>query len=191
MTPFRTFSWIIPLLLIGLAIAGGMKLKQNFTDSLNTIRVEGNEYRHSPGCMPHVADVNPALPPCQDLSVTLLSKTRQHQSGGKYQYAEWYENFLDVRDGSGRSHHLTDVHDELWGSVKVGDQITAKFWRGRIIDLTFNGSDSTVMDVTEHPAPLTDIGTKIWAGVFFVGVMGFFAWNGLRRFRSRRSFLGG
>lgn len=183
MTPLRAFSWLIPVLLIGLAIGGGLKLKQNFTDSLNKIRVEGDEYRRSPGCFPHVEDVNPALPPCQDLPVTLLSKTRQHQSGGKYQYAEWNENSVDVRDSGGRSHHLTGVQDEIWDGVKVEDQITAKFWRGRITYLVFNGSHSTAIDVTEHPAPLTDLGTKVWAGVFFVGFMGFFAWSGLRRVR--------
>ena len=183
MTPSRTLLWIIPILLVGLAVAGGLKLKQSFTDSLNTIRVEGAEYRHSPGCFPHTEDVNPSLPPCQDLPTTVSSKARQHQSGGKYQYAEWYENSLDVRDGSGRSHHLINVSDELWASVKVGDQITAKFWRGRITSLVSGGSHSSTLDITAHPAPLTDWGTKIWAGVLFVGVIGFSAWSGYRKVR--------
>ena len=183
MTPPRTFLWIILILLIGLAVAGGLKLKQNFTDSLNTIRVEGAEYRHSPGCFPHTEDVILSLPPCQVLPAIVSSKARQHQSGGKYQYAEWYKNSLVARDGSGRSHHLINVDDELWASVKVGDQITAKFWRGRITYLVFGGSHSSTLDITEHPAPLTDQGTKIWTGVLSVGIIGFFIWSGYQKVR--------
>ena len=190
MTPFRAFSWLLPILAVCLLFVGGLKLKQNFTDTLGRIKVDGREYRQSPGCIPNASDVNPSLPPCQDLPVILTHKERTTSYSNKMG-REYNTNSLEVQDGAGHSHHLTWVGDDLWESVKVGDQITATTRMGHIGHLVYNGSSSTVFDTADHSLPLMEGGTRTWLFVFIAGFCGLALWNILRRLRTPPTLRGG
>ena len=190
MTPFRAFSWLLPALLVCLLLVGGLKLKQNFTDTLGRIRVDGREYRQSPGCIPNAPDVNPSLPPCRDLPVTVTHKERTSWHSNRLG-RECNTNSLEVRDGAGQLHHLTSVMDDLWDSVKLGDQISATTRSDHINHLAYNGSSSSVFDAADHSLSLMEGGTRTWLFVFIAGFCGLALWNILRRLRTPPTLRGG
>ena len=90
---------------------------------------------------------------------------------------------------AGRLYPLINVGDDLWGTVKVGDQITGTTWRGHLIGLAFNGSRSSAIGAGEAERELTG-GTRVWVFLFVVGFVGLSLWDVFRRIRSGTTWGG-
>ena len=187
MKAFRAFSWLFPVVMVCLLIIGGLKLKQNYTSTLNRIEVEDKEFSQSPGCAPEATDVNPSLPPCRLIPITITGKERQTLYSRKLN-RDYYSDSVDVQDVAGHAHHLTEIGNDFWSSLKVEDQITAESWKGRIIHLVWGGSYESVLDTAGRTASLREDGTEIWLYMFIGGFCGLAFWSVLRKLRTSPTF---
>ena len=189
MTPSRTFFWLFPTLMAGLLLVSGLKLAHNVTGTFSRIKADGQEFRQSPGCLGSVTYVNPSLPPCQAVPVTVTGKERQTEHSNSMG-RDYNTNSLDVQDGTGQRRHLTWVGDDLWNSVKVGDQITATVWKGRVLDLVVNGSSRSVSDAADPTTSLASGGGRVWMVVFVVAFSALGVWRFFRQVRYETTWSG-
>lgn len=94
------------------------------------------QYRASPNCVSGSSTLK-TLSPCTRTPMQITDKRYEHNSKGPDGY------YLTLRLPGGRTKEIALLGHNLWDRAKIGDTVTAKSWRGKIITVTGYGYSPT------------------------------------------------
>ncbi|MGO8670702.1 MAG: hypothetical protein ACLQVD_04970 [Capsulimonadaceae bacterium] len=126
--------------IIGLLVLIAIGLRTAWVDLTHGIRLEGGyisatrrEYRHAPGCSPGVTADN-SLPPCTTVPATVVDITSTSYKGNKTGIL-YTRMTVTLRDNTGQTEAYSAVDVEFLRNRRLGETITEKCWRGRVMEL--------------------------------------------------------
>lgn len=129
-------------------------------------------YASSPNCLAgrDPSAINPALPPCRDVPMTVLGKAQQavvHH----LRFRDYTETrrFLTLRDPAGRIRTVGGLYENVWNSVGSGTQVSTKVWRNEIHEVQANGDYSSTRDYAREGR--LDVAVTRWVAVGAVSTL--------------------
>ena len=142
----------VALALLGLLGVSVLLIKNIVTASWQGDQQEEALYKRSPGCFPRrdPSEVDVSLSPCLNVTQTVTAKPQNtvvdHFRGHDYPKTH---RFLTLRDAGGQSQTVGDIYQDMWNSIRVGDQVSVTLWRGQVREVNANGYGSPIFDETE------------------------------------------
>lgn len=160
------YRWRIGLsLLIGVVmVIAAWNLKNEVVHAWQDTIHEGNEYRHSPGCVPTETQVDSSLSPCYNVVAQVTAKSRTVQRSYRKSYSREIRtnhNTLTLQDATHQTRKVYEISDRLWDVLAVGDTVQATVWKkGSITSLEAKGQRSVV--ISGFNSPLINNKVKLW-----------------------------
>ena len=139
----------VTLALLGLLGVSVLLITNIVTAAWQSERQEEALYKRSPGCFPRrdPSEVDAGLPPCLNVTQTVTAKPQNTVSD--YRRGRDYPKthlLLTLRDAEGRSQTVGDIYQDMWNSIRVGDQVSVTVWRGQVREINANGYNSPIFD---------------------------------------------
>ena len=142
----RLPATLILLVLLGVSV---FCIKNIIAKAWRKDRQEEARYLRAPNCFP-MSDQSPvdaSLPPCENVTWRVTAKP-QNTTIDHYRFHDYPKThcLLTLDDGRGETQTVGDIHQDMWGSIKIGDQVSVKLWQNRVREVTANGYSSTIFD---------------------------------------------
>ena len=140
------------LCLLGLLGLSILFIKNIVTADWRNDQEEMAQYQRSPGCFPHqeTTQVDPSLPPCRNEAMTVSAKSQNttvdHRRSGDYTRVR---RFFTLQSAAGPPQTVGDIYEDLWNSVRAGDQVSVTSWRDKVREVSANGYSESINDPQE------------------------------------------
>lgn len=152
---FRPLATVILVVILAVSV---LLVKNNITAMFQQSQQESDRYTHSPGCMPNQdqSQVNPSLPPCREITVAVIAKP-ENTTVDHFRYHDYSETHrqLTLRDSTGRTETVGDINEDMWNSVRIGDNISAQIWQGKVVDVSADGYSDSIFDEKSENASMS------------------------------------